>query len=155
VVVAVGLTLAEPFGKVDVNDPGVMEMLVAPVAAQLSLLLVPALMLAGTATKDVIAGTVTFPVELPDEPTEPQPTRPTQTYIVRTMAQRGSPESWSPRKLSSFPKNDLGKPMRRPSVVAGHTSLISRDSGAYWPQVQKQTAGPRLTTARNSGTRVP
>src|SRR5450432_2711956 len=39
--------------------PGVMEMLPAPVLAQLSMLLAPALMLAGLAAKDVIIGTET------------------------------------------------------------------------------------------------
>jgi hypothetical protein len=56
VVVAVGLTLVEPLADVEVNVPGVMAMLVAPVVAQLSVLLAPELMLVGFAVKDVIAG---------------------------------------------------------------------------------------------------
>jgi hypothetical protein len=55
-VVADGLTLVEPFGKVDVNIPGVMAMLVAPVVAQLSVLLEPEVMLAGLAVKELIVG---------------------------------------------------------------------------------------------------
>ncbi len=60
-VVAVGLMLVEPLADVDVNVPGVMAMLVAPVAAQLSVLLVPELMLVGFAVKEVIVGTEPFP----------------------------------------------------------------------------------------------
>ena len=57
-----GLTLVEPLAEVDVNAPGVMAMLVAPVAAQLSVLLEPELMLAGLAVKDVIVGFASFGV---------------------------------------------------------------------------------------------
>jgi flagellar biosynthesis protein FliR len=56
VVVAVGLTVVEPVADVDVNVPGVMAMLVAPVVAQLSVLLDPEAMVAGLAVKEVIVG---------------------------------------------------------------------------------------------------
>jgi len=67
VVVAVGLTLVEPLADVDVNVPGVMAILVAPVVAQLSVLLEPEVMLVGSAVKELIVGllaafTVTFAV---------------------------------------------------------------------------------------------
>jgi hypothetical protein len=39
VVVVVGLTVVEPLADVDVNEPGVMAILAAPVVAQLSVLL--------------------------------------------------------------------------------------------------------------------
>ena len=55
-VVAVGLTLVEPLADVDVNVPGVMAMLVAPVVAQLSVLLEPEVMLVGLAVKEVMVG---------------------------------------------------------------------------------------------------
>ncbi|MGA2084782.1 MAG: hypothetical protein ABSG60_04610 [Terracidiphilus sp.] len=66
-VVAVGLTLVEPLADVDVNVPGVMAILVAPVVAQLSVLLEPEVMLVGSAVKELIVGllaafTVTFAV---------------------------------------------------------------------------------------------
>jgi hypothetical protein len=57
VVVAVGLTLVEPLADADVNVPGVMAMLVAPVVAQLSVLLKPEVMLAGLAVKLTMTGT--------------------------------------------------------------------------------------------------
>jgi hypothetical protein len=60
-VVAVGLTLVEPLPEVDVNVPGAMEMLVAPVVAQLSVLLEPDFMLVGLAVKEVIAGAEPVP----------------------------------------------------------------------------------------------
>ena len=46
-VVAVGLTLVEPLAEVDVNVPGVMAILVAPLVAQLSKLLEPEFILYG------------------------------------------------------------------------------------------------------------
>ena len=55
-VVAVGLTLVEPLADVDVNVPGVMARLVAPVVAQLSVLLEPEVMLVGLAVKELITG---------------------------------------------------------------------------------------------------
>ena len=51
-----GLTLVEPLAEVEVNVPGVMAMMVAPVVTQLSVLLAPDAMLAGLAVKDVIVG---------------------------------------------------------------------------------------------------
>jgi hypothetical protein len=56
VVVAVGLTLVEPLADVDVNVPGVMAMLVAPVVAHVSVLLEPEVMLVGLAVKELIVG---------------------------------------------------------------------------------------------------
>ncbi|MGA9670566.1 MAG: hypothetical protein WBQ94_15245, partial [Terracidiphilus sp.] len=74
VVVAVGLTVVEPLADVDVNVPGVMAMLVAPVVTQLSVLLEPELMLVGLAVNELIVGwlrgvTVTVSVDMTE--TEP------------------------------------------------------------------------------------
>jgi hypothetical protein len=55
-VVAVGLTVVEPLAEVDVNVPGAMAMLVAPVVVQLSVDESPVNMLAGSAVKDWIEG---------------------------------------------------------------------------------------------------
>ena len=55
-VVAVGLTLVEPLADVDVNVPGGMAMLVAPLVAQLNVLLEPELILVGLAVKALIVG---------------------------------------------------------------------------------------------------
>jgi hypothetical protein len=56
VIVAVGLTLVEPLANADVNVPGVMAILVAPVVAQLSVLLAPELMLVGLAVNELMVG---------------------------------------------------------------------------------------------------
>jgi hypothetical protein len=71
VVVAVGLTLVEPLADIDVNVPGVMAMLVAPIVAQVSVLLEPEVMLVGLAVKELIVGplgvfTVTVTVAVVD-----------------------------------------------------------------------------------------
>ena len=68
-VVAVGLTLVEPLANVEVNVPGVMAMPVAPLVAQLNVLLEPELMLAGFAVKELMVGllgvlTVTVTVDV-------------------------------------------------------------------------------------------
>ena len=57
-VVAVGLTVVEPLADVEVNVPGVMAMLVAPVVVQLSVLAEPGLILAGLAVKELMVGFV-------------------------------------------------------------------------------------------------
>lgn len=55
-VVAAGLTLVEPLADVELNDPGAMAILVAPVVAQLSELLDPNVMVVGFAVKELIVG---------------------------------------------------------------------------------------------------
>jgi hypothetical protein len=71
VVVAAGLTLVEPLADVEVNVPGVMAIVAAPVVAQFSVLLAPELMLVGLAVKELMVGllgvltvTVTVTVEV-------------------------------------------------------------------------------------------
>lgn len=82
-VVAVGLTTVNPLADVDVNDPGVMAMLVAPAVVQLSVLLEPDAMLAGLAVKEVIVGAVPSPVVEPDDDPPPQPAIPRQASRAR------------------------------------------------------------------------
>jgi len=77
VVVAGGLMLVEPLAEVDVNAPGVTAIVVAPVAAQLSVLLAPEFMVVGFAAKEVIVGTAPFPGGEFDE-VVPQPVSSTQ-----------------------------------------------------------------------------
>lgn len=65
----VGLTLVEPLAAVEVNVPGVMATLVAPLVDQLSVLPEPELMLAGLAVNELITGklaTVTVTVAVVD-----------------------------------------------------------------------------------------
>ena len=71
-VVAVGLTLVEPLAAVDVNVPGVMAILAAPVVAQLSVLLEPEVILVGLAVKELIVGLLTvFTVTVSVDVAEP------------------------------------------------------------------------------------
>lgn len=100
-VVAVGLTLVEPFADADVNVPGVMVILEAPAVAQLSVLLAPAFTLVGFAANEVIVGMETFPEGELEELDNPQFTRPTQankTIIMRARAQGSGPEELSRRQ---------------------------------------------------------
>ena len=55
-VVADGLTSVEPLADVEVNVPGVMAILVAPIVAQLSMLLEPEEIVVGLAVKELIVG---------------------------------------------------------------------------------------------------
>lgn len=55
-VVTVGLTFVEPLADVDVNVPGAMARPVAPVVAQLSVLLEPEVIPVGLAVKELIVG---------------------------------------------------------------------------------------------------
>jgi len=111
--------LVEPLADVDVNVPGVMAILVAPAAVQLSALLVPEFMLVGSAVKEVIVGTEPFPEGEFGE-VEPQPARPTQANKIRmrTSAQRSCPDEFSPAELSLFLHHELVEFMRDPLVAA-------------------------------------
>jgi hypothetical protein len=72
VVVAVGLTLVDPLADVDVNVPGVIPILVAPVVTQLNLLLAPEVILEGLAVKELIVGVpVVFTVTVTVDVAEP------------------------------------------------------------------------------------
>jgi hypothetical protein len=71
-VVAVGFTLVEPLADEEVNDPGVIAMLVAPAVAQLNVLLPPELIVAGFAVNELIVGLLgAFTVTVNFEVVEP------------------------------------------------------------------------------------
>ena len=57
-VVVVGLTLVEPVADAEVNVPGVIAMLMAPVVDQSNVLLEPEAMLGGVAVNEEIVGLV-------------------------------------------------------------------------------------------------
>ena len=82
-VVAVGLTFVEPLADVDVNDPGVMAMPVAPLVIQLSVLLEPELILAGFAPNEPIAGLpAVFTVMVAVDVAEPAAFVAVSVYVV-------------------------------------------------------------------------
>jgi hypothetical protein len=72
-VVAVGFTLVEPLAEAEVNVPGVIATLVAPVITQLRVLLEPEAMPVGLAVKEVIVGTpAAFTVTVAADVAEPE-----------------------------------------------------------------------------------
>jgi hypothetical protein len=112
VVVTVGLTLAEPLADVDVNVPGVMAMLVAPLVAQLSVLVEPELMLSGLAVNEVMVGTEPFPGDGIDGVVEPQPASKEKTNNMRMFALRSRPKDLNSGELGLLLQEDLVEPIK-------------------------------------------
>ena len=119
--------LVEPLADAEVNVPGVMARLVAPVVAQLSVLLAPEVMLAGSAVKEVIVGMEPFPEGEFDE-VAPQPASPTQANKIRarTAAQRFGPNEFRPAELSLFLHHELVESMGDPLVAADVRCRVNR-----------------------------
>ena len=109
---AVGLTFVEPLAAGEVNVPGVMVTVVAPVAAQLNVLLVLEFMAEGAAVKDVMSGTEPLLVEDFGKVAPVQPASAAQARKIRASAQEFNLEEFSWRELDSFPQVKLGKLMR-------------------------------------------
>jgi hypothetical protein len=92
---------------VDVNVPGVMAILVAPLVDQLSVLLEPEFMLSGTAAfmlpgeaaNELIVGAELSARADIDGVVEPQPASPAQANRTRTNALRSSPKHLSSWEL--------------------------------------------------------
>jgi len=133
--------LVEPLVEAEVNVPGVMAILVAPAAAQLSVLVVPELMLDGLATKDAIVGKVPFSEDELDEIPEPQLARPTQANRMRAREQSVSPEEARLQGVSLFLLSELGTSIDALLVAVGYTSLVIAIGVSYWPQVQNKFPG--------------
>jgi hypothetical protein len=125
VVVAVGLTLIEPLAEADVNVPGVTAMLVAPVAAQLSVLLAPEFMLVGFALKDVIAGMEPFPTV--GGLTEAQPVKPTPATKATNTAQRARTRESRLGEPSLLLQNGLAGSIPSPFTGFAIISLVDRN----------------------------
>lgn len=87
VVVAVGLTLVEPLADVDVNVPGVIAMLAAPVVDQLRVALAPVFMPVGFAKNERMVGAEPFVVPEFDAPPQPIST----AHAARTQADKMRP----------------------------------------------------------------
>jgi hypothetical protein len=141
VVVAVGFTFVEPLADADMNVPGVMAILVAPGAAQCSVLLAPELMLVGLAAKAVTVGNEPFADgELGAVP-EPHPVRPAHHQRSSAMAQNGSAEAPRTAGPIVFLRNQLRESMGTPLATVGYSSLVIAMGVSYWPQVQNKFAG--------------
>jgi hypothetical protein len=116
VVVAVGLTVVEPVADVEVNVPGVMVMLVALVADQLSSVLVPELIVVGLAVKDVITGAGPFPEPGSEETAPTQLVRAMQAKRIRARAQRFRADEPRCREWGLLLQRELRESMRVPSL---------------------------------------
>jgi hypothetical protein len=80
VVVAVGATVVEPLANVELNVPGEIEIAVAPLVDQLSVLFFPEPMLVGFAVKEAIVGTEPGGgLVLLEPPTLPHPAQASST----------------------------------------------------------------------------
>jgi hypothetical protein len=89
VVVAVGLTVVEPLADDELKPPGEIEIVIAPLVAQLSVAFAPEFMLVGFAANEVTEGTEPeFDGEFGALLVLPQPARSTQTSKRSTSAQR-------------------------------------------------------------------
>jgi hypothetical protein len=69
---------------VDVNAPGAMVMLVAPLVIQINVLLEPQIMLSAWAANELIVGVELFPEEKIDDVNELQPASKAQKNRIRT-----------------------------------------------------------------------
>ena len=78
----VGLTLVDPVAEVELNVPGEIEIVVAPLVVHFSVLLVPVVTLVGLAAKDVIEGAVPVPVVFVVVEALPQPDKPTHASKI-------------------------------------------------------------------------
>jgi hypothetical protein len=116
VVVAVGVTLVDPLAEVDVNVPGVIAILAAPLVAQLSVALAPEVMLVGFAVKELIAGPELFPDDEFDE-LVPQPSSAAPASRIRPSVQRRRPEELIPRELIAFLQSHSHVLMHNPFVA--------------------------------------
>ncbi len=117
VVVAAGLTFVEPLEAVDVNVPGVMAMAVAPVTDQLSVLLEPEFMLAGTAAKEAICGMEPFAEagKLADAPEVQLASTAQENRARASAANRSRPGEPCTREPGLLLRNGIGKSMGDPS----------------------------------------
>jgi hypothetical protein len=105
---------------VDVNVPGVMAILVAPLVDQLSVLLEPEFMLSGTAAfmlpgeaaNELIVGADLSAGADIDGVVEPQPASPAQANRTRTNALRSSPKDLTSGELGLRLQEELVEPIK-------------------------------------------
>jgi hypothetical protein len=103
--VEVGVTLVEPLAELDVKLPGAMAIVVAPLADQFSVLLMPELRLVGLAVNEAMEGFVPLG---PDDPVDapPQPSNAAQSNRTNSSAERLAVENRDP-KCSLFPRREF------------------------------------------------
>ena len=130
--------------------PGVIAMLVAPIVAQVSVLLDPDLMLAGLAAKDVtvgaepVTGMVVVGSGLLDEP--PHPVRPVHARRTRATAQRASPPGLR-AKLAPSPAEKVRESKRHPSIATTFI-VIARLRWAHAGMTESRNASRIFCSSR-------
>jgi hypothetical protein len=111
--------LVEPLADAEVNVPGVMVMLVAPLVDQLSVLLEPVLVPSGTAAF-TLPGEAANELIVGAEPSaevaivgvvEPQPTSKAQANRMRTSALSSRQNDLFWGELDSLPQEELAEPI--------------------------------------------
>jgi hypothetical protein len=107
VVVVVGLTLVDPVAEVELNGPGEIAIVVAPLVVQFSVLLVPVVTLVGLAAKDVIEGAVPVPVGFDVVEALPQPDKPTYASKISPSRAQKSRRERLGRALKLLPRKEL------------------------------------------------
>jgi hypothetical protein len=111
VVVDAGLIFVDPLAAVDVNVPGVMAIVVAPVAVQLRVLLDPEFTVVGLAAKEVIVGWEPFPE---DELAAPQFTNEMDASTMSASVPRFKPEALCLLEPNRFERDELSEVIRNP-----------------------------------------
>jgi hypothetical protein len=109
--------LVEPVAAVDVNVPGAIAMLLAPLVTQLSVPLAPEVRLAGAAVKEIIFGAAPGGV---DDFTELHPARAKQPSRKSIMAQRSRAVAFNTRDLSLLLQSEPTEAMHSPLVVVNN-----------------------------------
>ena len=129
--VAVGLTLVEPLAVVEVNVPGVIAIEVAPLVAQLSVLLVPGFTLVGFALNDVIVGAEPPFPDVPDEVVPAQLVSPRHAHRISTRIQTFGADKLRPRKSNLLRQKELAESIDYPLVAASAPAsvVITHSSG--------------------------
>jgi hypothetical protein len=156
VVVVVGLTLVDPVATVELNVPGEIEIVVAPLVIQFSVLLVPVVTLVGLAAKDVIEGAAPVPLVFVVVEAVPQPDKRTHASKISANRAQKSPRERLGRALKLLPRKQLESHTVHPSTVADSSLVIADLSwllvggteSDYWltggnKRSAKPGAGPR------------
>ena len=135
----------------DVKDPGVMATLVAPVAAQPSVLVAPEVMLVGVAAKEVIVGAECGPENELDGVTELQPASPKHANRISDVTQRSGPEAGRSREMVSILQNKPAESKGSPLAVSYNVILANTVFLAQCPSKTDWSYGITLVTPKVVG----
>jgi hypothetical protein len=120
----VGLTLVEPLADEEPNPPGEIEIEVAPVVVQLSVLLAPESVLVGFAVKEPIEGAEPVPWVSDELVVPPQLARPTTAVRIRMSREKLGPKELYLLGVRLLLKKELAEPQLNSVVVMAGRSLL-------------------------------